>query len=292
MAKIDVIDTFYESYLLLRSHWKEVAAPLIVLLLLSGAGSIGSSSFNPSGFARLFSNSGSSTSSATSTMASLAASSSQISPEVASLLTGLIGILLILVVLVVVVLIAMALIKQATEYYIFQHFHSLLKKKKIKEGWQPRFKRNLIRAVVLFLFYTVILVAVLALPCIILYKQATSPAHGTFMDLLFLALALFLPALLLLVVINFLLSTTWIFYVLDNVGLIGSIRKSCSLVLSNLVTFIAYAVAAFLLGLTGALSILLSMCCCLSIVVAPVVSVFLTLLCGITLMKIKLALEK
>ncbi|MCX6769151.1 MAG: hypothetical protein NT051_00520, partial [Candidatus Micrarchaeota archaeon] len=132
MAKISVLETARESYEIIRAHWKEVIVPLLVIFLISGASSFGS------GFSRSFGNSYSSQNTGHSSGSALASAMADSGALIATL-----GVfILVIIAVVIVVALILAILQQSLWFYVFEHFHALLTKRKISEEWKPRMKRQ------------------------------------------------------------------------------------------------------------------------------------------------------
>jgi hypothetical protein len=268
MAKLDVIALIFDSFDLIRAHYREVAFPLVALLLLSGAGSFGGSSFSKgldsrgwqdstaSGIANALSGSG-------------------------ALMAGLAGALLLIILFVIVVTLAIAVLSTAIWYYVCEHFYAILNKKKITLDWQSRMKRHLPKAFILALLEVVMIVVFAASLFACLFVVQTSWVA---------AAALFLLILIIGLNVGFYLIPVWVYYVLDNLPLFESISRSIMLVKNNVFHFAIFA-AIFVLLTMGAFVGSLS-ACCFAFIVMPVLMVFVTLLSRVTLMKMKLAAEK
>ncbi|HIH30686.1 TPA: hypothetical protein HA243_04755 [Candidatus Micrarchaeota archaeon] len=131
-----------------------------------------------------------------------------------------------------------------------------------------------------------------SLPAITSALQAKTPGElfSGLVDALSTALIAFLGAILVMWVMGFFFSALWMYYAMDRNGFFDSLSKSFSLVSSNILEFLIVGIIFGLLMLGGwALAVA---CCCFAWVISPVLDVFLTVLYGITLMKMKLALEK
>ena len=150
MAKIDVIQEIFDSFELIKAHYKEVIVPLIILLLISAGASGGSSLFRGSG-----SDSSYRSSSQLSSDSLLANAMSSSGIELA--LAALSGVLLALLLVIVVIAIVLALLHQTLWFYVWEHFHAIINKRKIAQDWQPRFKRLAVKAVVLGAFELAVL---------------------------------------------------------------------------------------------------------------------------------------
>jgi len=286
MGKVDVIHSIFESYELVKANYKEVIVPLVILLLLSGAGSLGGSSF-----------SGLSDRSGSGSYGSSGFGESLSSPITNALsggsLAALSGILLLIIAIAAIVLLVLMVVETAIWFYVFEFFHALLRKKKITENWKSRIKRHSVKSFVLLIFWGILIVAIFAVPTIMLIGSlSTIGTSADFVGFLLGALVPFAVATLVLMLLGFLLTPLWIYYAMDGRGFFESLSKSVSLVSSNLVHFIVY----FLIHLVLAISIgvvgIISALCCLAWLVIPVLSVAFTLIMSVALLKIKMDMEK
>jgi hypothetical protein len=283
MGKVDVLQAISDSFGLIRAHYREVALPLIVLLVLSGAGSFGGSSFSNS-FGNRYSDKYSS-------------SDNPLSNAMTGLDTSLLalgGILIAIIVAIVVLAIVLSILERAVWFYVYEHFYSLLTKKKISQDWKSRMERHSIKATALWLFWLLVFLAIFALPALQLWGSISVLSGASGLSGLWNALAPFLlllfAAIGLLLLVGFLLSPLWIFYAMDGLGFGESLSRAAGLVMGNVWTFFIFSFIFFFLGIGG--SIVAFASCCLAYIVSPVISVFLGLLWGVSLMKVKLALEK
>lgn len=275
MEKADVMKEISDSFGLLRAHYREVLFPLLVLLVLSGAGHFGFSGLrwtldrpfgqlhpalpeNASPFAN----------------AMLDASSFL-------LLAG--GALLALILAYAAIAIVSAILERAVWFYVFEHFHAVIRKKRPPADWQQRMKRHAVKSVVFMVFWAILAVAVFAVPALQAWDFLSS--SGSFFSFF----ATFVIAIVVFLGLAFLLLPLWVFYAIDGHGLFESVSKSASLVGRNLVPFGIYAAVFFAIWIL-ALAVSIG-ACCLSFIVAPVAFVFIQLLSGVTLMKLKLVLE-
>lgn len=281
MGKVDVISAVFESFELIKEHYQEVAVPLLVLILISAAGHVGGSGFSKGW--------------TPSSSGALAGSSLVSNSMLDGGILALGGFLLAIVVLLVLAVIALCIVSEATQLYVYEHFYALLTKRKIKEAWTARFGRLAIKAAVIQALWLVIMVAAFIMPALQLWNaiaaiQSLSVAGilGAIMSVAFLLVA----GIILLLIMGFVLTPLWIYYAMDNCGIIDSVGKSITLVVGNFWTFLLLGFIFALLGLGSAGVAMASACCCLSWLVSPIISVFLSLLWGVTLMKVKLAIEK
>lgn len=289
MGKADVIQMIFDSAGLVRAHYQEVALPLIILLVLSGAGNFGGSSFSNTG--RLFSTIGEKDSG--SLQNSLFAAPLSPNASIGSIVLALGAIVLVLILVFLVLFIAVYLLNEAVWLYVYEHFYAILRKKKLADGWKARMKRLLVKAAVLQAFWLLVTLVVFALPAMHIWNSATAVKQFSFSSVLSLLGASLLAigaGLLALFAIGFVLLPLWIFYAMDGLGFVDSLGKSFTLVAGNIVPFLLYAFISALLW-AGQIGVSLS-ACCFAYLVVPLVQVFLTLVMGITLMKMKLALEK
>ncbi len=285
MAKFDVFTAIFESFELIKAHYKEVAVPLILLLLLSGAGHLGGSSLSNS-----FKSAGSGYSGASSLGR---AAASPIANALSAPLAMLSGFLLIIVAAAIVVVALLAILASATWFYVYEHFYAILRKKKITENWQPRMKRQALKSAVILVFWLVLLAALFAIPVII--ALGAFSAASSFSSMIGAMVSVIIPfalAMLFLAVLGFLVMPLWVFYAMDNCGFFESLSKSVTLVSTNLGQFIVYFVIVVLLGIGEVMAASVAALCCLAWLVVPLLTVFFTLLTSITLMKMRLALAK
>ncbi|MFA6489435.1 MAG: hypothetical protein WCT52_02030 [Candidatus Micrarchaeia archaeon] len=282
MGKVDVISSIFESFELIREHYKEVAVPLLVLILLSGIGHFGGSSFSNNygqNGAEPFEGAG--------------LANAMMGDNGGVLALG--GFLLLLIAAVILMFLAVMVISEATTFYIYEHFYAILNKKKIKAKWTERFGRLAGKSIVLILFRLAIFAAVFMLPLLQFWNivstlEAMSVA-GIIGALFSIAFAL-VAGIVMFVIVSFALTPLWVYYVMDGKGLFDSAGKSVNLVVGNPASFMLMAFVFGLLGIGMACTIMISTCCCLSWLVSPILSVGFSMLYGVTLMKVKLAIEK
>lgn len=271
MANIDVISLIFESFGLIRAHYKEVAFPLVVLLLLSGTGHIGGSSFSD-----VFGSEGSRSAGQDegSEIANALFDSGGLSAELA-------GVILIVVAIVVVLAFALCALDMAIWFYISEHFQAILTKGKIAKEWQSRMSAHLPRAFFMTLFEFILLGAIIAaVVAIALSYQSLGLA---------LAIALFALVMLAFLCISVFIIPAWAYYAIDRLPFFTSLSRSFSLVRGNLAHFLVFAIIFLLLGMgSGAASVA---ACCFSFIVAPILTVFFALLSRVTLLKMKCAME-
>ncbi len=295
MGKADVIQAIFDSYGLIKGHYREVAMPLIFLLIVSGIGHIGGSGGSFGGpSSRDSGNSGSYTSNA---MGGLVLNAMGALETVLAL--GAIAILAIILVFVAVGL-ALYVLGFAVQFYIFEHFYALLLKKKIAEDWKARMKRHTVKVLVIQLFWVIVTVLFFLLPALQMWNsvpqlsealKAKSGAETLSLVFSFLSpvILLLLAAALGLVLVGFLIAPLWIYFAMDGLGFFESVGKAVSMVMGNPLQFIIIGVIFGGLGIAGWVASVL--CCCFAWIISPIIDVFLTVLYGVTLMKVKLALE-
>lgn len=273
MANIDVISLIFESFELIRARYKEVAVPLMVLLLISGAGHIGGSSLSDMfGSPR----SGSFGQDGESPLANAMSAPG-------GLLDGLAGdVLLALVAFVVALAFAFAVIILSVWFYISEHFHAVLIKKKITQGWQARIERHMVRAFVMALFEFALLGALVL--CVVAIALAY-PSIG-----LIGAMAVFALLAPVSICIGFFLIPAWMYYAIDRLPFFTSLSRSFSLVRGSMKHFLAFAVIFAMLGIGSAVASFYA--CCFSFIVSPVLAVFFALLSRVTLLKMKFSIER
>ena len=281
MGKVDVIQEIFDSFGLIRKHYMEVIIPLILLLLVS-AGASGGSLFGSRGNSPL-----------PSSFSASPAANAMADGGIGTVLLALGGMLLVLVAIGIALVIIMVVLERALWFYVYEHFYSLIRKKKMTQAWQQRFKRLVIKTVVMDAFWFVILAIILALPLSMAWNAIGSLQEPTFAGVIAAlgpVVLAFIAALLALVVLGFLLTPLWVFYVMDGLGFFKSISRSLSLVAGNLISFLLLGIIFGLLAIGSIYASLVV--CCFSFIVAPILSVFIGLLWGVTLMKVKLKLEK
>jgi len=272
MGKADVVKEICESYELIKAHYREVLLPLFLIFVLqagmSGGGSFGG---RPS------------------------QGSYEAGPMVAGamndlLAIGLSGVFLAIMAVVIAVILVMSILQRALWFYVYEHFHALVLKNKIEEEWQSRMRRHGIRALFFMAFWAILFVLVLVYPLINAYSLLTSNPKEQWVSLL-LPLALpFVAAITIYALLAFLLSPLWVYYAIDRKPFFESASRSFTLVLGNLGTFIVFSLVFFAMGVAGVLAAIAT--CCFAILTLPAITLFLSLLYGVSLMKIKLALEK
>jgi len=302
MGKIDIIWAVSESIELLREHYKEVIMPIIVLLLFAGASNYGGSSVG-NNFSKQMD---AGTTNPAQQYYNAVPGTQMIANAMAdpnTLLAMLGGALLLIIAVMIVVGIVLSILNHATLLYAYEHFYALLNKKKNREGWKPRFKRLTIKAAVLWAFWTALCIIIFIVPALMIWNGiapllAATAAQRAYDSMLASGalsaimggLVLLFAGMCVLLLAGFLLAPLWVFYAMDGFGLSDSIKRSFALVTGNLWTFITLAAVFFVLGIASVA--LAAVTCCFSYLVTPIVSVFLALVYGITLMKIKLALAK
>lgn len=270
MAKIDVISMFFESFELIRAHYKEVIIPLVLLLLMFGSANVGTSPLyrmlSPLGAGLL---TGHFTSSFTSFPMHHAIT---LLPFAGAALLGFMA-------AVIIIAFALLVLQQSLTFYVYSHFYSLLCKKKIKSDWEERMKKYAIKSVVLLLFWFIVTMILIALSLLVISLG----------NLLYLVIGAIIVIFLLLSV-GFYGLPLWIYYVLDGLPFSTSLSKSFWLVKRNAMPFTLFCLLLIVLDVAVAVASVAS--CCLSFIVAPILAVLLSLLSSITIMKMKLALEK
>jgi len=276
MAKVSVIRSIEESYELIKEHYKEVLIPLIFLMLLSGAGSMGGSSYSSRG------GSGGKSVDSGSLVANAMADSG-------ALVSGLGALLVIIIVAVVIFVIAFAILDRAIWFYVFEHFYSLLTKRKLPSSWQERMKANTLRSAVLYFFGMFLLLLFIVVPMVISYFMLNidlSQGIWALMPLLW----VFIAVLLLFLAISFMIMPLWIYYAMDRLPFWESLSRAFSLVRDNFITFVKFTGIFLVIGVAAIIGIIMT--CCFAFITSPIITVFLQLLSGVTLMKLRLALDK
>ena len=271
MGNIDVIKAVFESYGLIKKHYNEVALPLVVLLILSGAGHLGSNWSTGGG-----SGSGSSSQASGNANALMNALSSP--DALAGLLSVFLGVLLLVLIAFVILAIIAAIVDQATWFYVYEHFYAILRGKKLSEDWKSRMKRHSVKAIIIGLFWLAVAALVLGVP--LLLMVGSSPIG-------WIAIAL---GVLVLIVLAFFLLPMWVYFAMDGMKIGDAMGKSFSLVSRNIGSFLLLGFI-MLLAMAGQIIVMVVLCC-FAFIVGPLLQVFFALLWGITLMKMKLALEK
>ena len=282
MGNVDVIGEIFESFELIRKHYMEVIVPVILLLLIY-AGARGSSIF--SGM------SGGSHQSSSFLSGAMLANAAYADPS--TLLLALGGLVLVALALLVLLVIIFVILEKTLWFYVWEHFYAIICKKKIKQTWQQRCKRLAIKAVVVEAFWLLVCLVLFAVPSSMAWDAVShlqQPTFAGFISALGPAALALIAALLVLVVAGFLLTPLWVFYAMDGLGFFESASRSLSLVGGNLITFLLLGIIFGLLGIGSALASATALC--FSFIVSPILTVFIGLLWGVTLMKVKLALEE
>jgi hypothetical protein len=271
MADIDVIALIFESFGLVRARYRDVAFPLMVLLLLSSAGNFGGSSLSD-----LASQGG-------------AASGDYAASPLASALSdsggpwaGATGIALPLIALLVAFAFAITTASLSAWFYACEHFYAILRRKKAQGTWEQRMARHVPRAIVLALFEFFLFGAFAAaiIACFAAALSAGLPA----------AIALFAATMLLAMLAALFIIPAWAYYAMDSLPFFTSIDRSITLVRGNMAHFLIYAAIFFLLNLGVAAASVYA--CCLSFLIVPLFAVFFGLTARVTLLKMKLSIEK
>jgi len=269
MANIDVISLIFESFDFIRKHYKEVAFPLAVLLLMSGAGHIGGSSLSNG-----FSNS---------------LDGSPGAPLLANALSGaesleagiMAGTLLALFLFIIAVAVVMAVVSLSVWFYVCEHFYSILNRKKVSTDWQARMKRHILRALVMAIFEFAVFAAfaIAIIACISLVSTSWAAALSL-MALVFIICAC----------IGLYFIPVWMYYALDMRPFFESISCSISLVKGNFAHFAIFGAIFMFLNIGAMIGSFYA--CCFSFLAAPLLLTFVALLSRVTLIKMKLAIEK
>ena len=271
MANIDVISLIFESFELIKAHYKEVALPLLALMLMSGAGGFGGSSFSD-----VF---GSKNSSASGAYRGSPLANAMSDPGALS--AGLAGVLLAVVAIVVVLVFVFSVLSMAIWFYISEHFQAILAKKKLVKAWQPRMSAHLSRAFVMALFdFALLAVFIIAIVAIALSYKSIG---------LLSAIVLFALLVLVFICLGIFLAPAWIYYAIDRLPFFASLGRSFSLVQRNFAHFLVFVLIFFLLGIGSVFASVFA--CCFAFILMPVFTVFFALLSRVTLLKMKLAME-
>lgn len=271
MADIDVIALIFESFALVRARYKDVAFPLMVLLLLSSAGNFGGTSLSDLA--------GHDEAASDDYGASPIASALSDSGEIWA---GIAGLGLALLALLVAFAFAITMASLSIWFYTCEHFYAILRRKKAQGAWEQRMARHVPRAFVMALFEFFLFGAFAAA---IIACFAAAPSAG-----IAATLALFAATFLIAVFAALFIIPAWAYYAMDSLPFFTSIDRSITLVRGNLWHFIIYAAIFFLLNLGVAAASIYA--CCLSFIIVPLFAVFFGLTSKVTLLKMKLAIEK
>ncbi len=269
MVKVDVIKAIFDSYMLIKKHYKGVLIPLLVVLVLNTMWNFGgSSSYNmdESDFAFLEGDGGLLSNSMT---------------GLGALVAGLGTLIIAGIVLLIIIAVAISILQEAVWYYIYDYFYSLLGKKKAKGNWKAKIKKFAIKALKLMFFYLGLFVILAGLFAILFLLSSISFA---------LAVTGFALLVVASLVVMFLLLPLWVYYVMDNLALRKSISKSVWLVKSSPGAFIIFIIIFIIIWVGSAFASLLT--CCFFPITMSIIAVFIQLLSGVTLMNIKLQIEK
>ncbi|MCX6769152.1 MAG: hypothetical protein NT051_00525, partial [Candidatus Micrarchaeota archaeon] len=95
-----------------------------------------------------------------------------------------------------------------------------------------------------------------------------------------------------LVVVQFFLLLLWVYYAIDRLPLFESARRSISLVRGNLKIFVKYYLFIIAVYAVIFFTMLNPCLCCLFLIIFLPLSIFLRLLFAVTLMGLKLKIEK
>lgn len=299
MGKIDLIQTVFDSYALLKAHYREVAIPIIFLLIASGIGHMGGSGGGRgSSFSDKYDDSGSAGSSTANAFGSLLLVNAMGSLE-SMLGIGVVAIILLIIAMIVIGLV-IYILNFAVQFYVFEHFYAILLQKKITGSWQERMTKHTLKVLVIQLFWLVVTVALFALPAFQIWSSIPLLANAfqadTDSEMLSGLISVLSPVLVMLLIagfamllIGFLLSPLFVYYAMEGRGFFESMGKAFSLVTGNLFEFLLISAAFGALGLAGwGASIAL---CCFAWIISPIIDVFLALMWGLTLMQMKLKLE-
>ena len=271
MANIDVISLIFESFDFIRAHYREVAFPLMVLLLFSGAGNFGGSSFS-----KMFQPPSDASQSA---YQPSPLENAMQAPDALS--SYLVGSVLIIIAFIIAVAFVIAALSLSIWFYVSEHFYAVLNKKKISQDWQSRMKRHLPKAFVMAFFELVLFAAFACaiIACISLVYTS-----------LVAAIALVAVVLVAGFAVGIYLIPAWTYYALDNRPFFESISRSFALVGGNKVHFAVFAAIFVLINLGALFSSFYA--CCFAFIVAPLLTLIVSLLSRVTLLKMKLAIEK
>jgi hypothetical protein len=271
MANADVIQVIRESYELIVARWREVALPLAIIFMINFI----------VGLIRLFFDVFGSVADSASSPGFSAGMITNAMTESSAAIESLLAASLVVVLAVAAFIFIVSFIQEILWFYIYGHFYSVIKTSSApKEGWQARMMRYAIKAVILGI---VGMLAACAVAAVILIPLFLMPALSV---LLF---VLLVPLFLVLLVVCFLLMPFWVYYFMDNLGLIESVRRSFSLVSKNPVPFLAYIAVFFAISIAALIAAIFT--CCFAFVTVPLIQIGLQLLSGVSLMKLKLALE-
>ncbi len=271
MADIDVISLIFESFDLVRARYKEVALPLMVLLLISGAGNFGGASLSD-----VMGSQGAGTNYYDESPIANALSDS------GGLWAGLAGVIFIVLALLIAFAFAMAVVSLSIWYYASEHFYAILRRKKVSQNWQSRMARHFPRAIVMtiFEFFLFAAFAAATIACF-----AMVPASGW-------AVSIVLFAVVALVAISAMLFLipAWAYYAMDCLPFFESLGRSVSLVRGNAMHFAIFAVIFIALNFGTVFASFYA--CCFSFLLMPILYVFFSLISRVTILKMKLAIEK
>ncbi|MEM4633667.1 MAG: hypothetical protein QW275_00765 [Candidatus Anstonellaceae archaeon] len=271
MAKgIDVINEIKWSAELIHKNYKQVAIPLIILFLFSAGGGAGAQF--PSGFRD---------------------GSDYDFSDLSSSFFELSALIIVLVVFFVVALLFLSLLNESIWMYVYNFFYSLIYKNKITESWQGQIKRFAFKSFILMLLWLFIFVLAYSIPLLQIFWVISSANFGLQQIISEILKILFWLAIstLLFFLALFFLSPLWVYYAIEGKPLLQSIKKSVSLVARNLATFFVLSAVFFLLFIGSIIVSIVSALCCLAWLVSPITSVYLTLLYGVSLIKIKKEIE-
>jgi hypothetical protein len=211
---------------------------------------------------------------------SLAATSGFADAILSTFAIALSGALIVLVIAIIILLIVVSIVHQSLIYYVFEHFYAILRKKKVSPDWKGRMQHHAIKSIIFLLFWAILFLALIGIPFAFAF---VSPFTWV------LSVVLICLAIIILFALGFFLHPLWIYYVLDDLPLSASISKSISLVRGSIKTFLLFAVIDISLIIGAAIAPMVA--CCFAYVISPLFTVFVLLLSGVALMKIKLALE-
>jgi hypothetical protein len=174
------------------------------------------------------------------------------------------------------------LVNLALQYHISDGFYCIMRGKK----QQSRMGTLLVRGVLLGIAMCLIALALAAVAgaVILLFSLVAPSILPIVIILALMVLAIVFIALF------FLLSQSWIYYVLEGRGMKESFGASWNLVKANAWHYLKIMVLLAVVGL--ALAIGSALTCCLYVFVYPVAMVFLTILSQIAFLKSRLALDK
>lgn len=274
MAKIDVLKEVSDSFRLIKEHYKEVAVLLFAIFFLQVI--IGFSSRLAVNYLSL-------------PLDDADALGKTVAQSMASA-SSLNSALFTLAIFAVILIFIFSILERALFFCACEHFYSLLCGKKPSTDWKSRIAHFSWKSFVLAVFNIIISLAFFALPLLALYSAFVSSDASAGIGLLLSAIPTLAIAALAYVALMFCLSLLFVYYAMDGLPFFDSISRSLMMVIGNLWVFFILFLVFFAFSLAASLISIAA--CCLSFLVFPLLGVFLGLLYGVTLMKIRLALDE